>query len=224
MHSYDLACNVSPDGQWLLDYHGEDHPDARCPECVERPLDRRGYSYLLGLYLGDGHIKKRTMNLACCNDYPGLMDDAEQALKIVLPFATTSRWQRRSWTEVVSYSHHWTCLFPQHGPGRKHTRRVELTGWQSAIVEDFPQEFVRGLIHSDGCRSEYSVKKIVRGEPKSYRYTRYSFSNRSEDIHGLYQWSLDLIGVEWIRASFKHTDVNKRASVARLDAFVGPKY
>jgi hypothetical protein len=30
-------------------------------------------------------------------------------------------------TEVASYSKHWICLFPQHGPGRKHDRRIELT-------------------------------------------------------------------------------------------------
>src|SRR5215469_7453550 len=28
----------------------------RCPRCDGRALDERAYSYLLGLYLGDGHI------------------------------------------------------------------------------------------------------------------------------------------------------------------------
>ena len=32
----------------------------------------------------------------------------------------------RYW-EVASFSKHWPCLFPQHGPGRKHERKIELT-------------------------------------------------------------------------------------------------
>ncbi len=43
-------------------------------------------------------------------------------------------------------------VFPQHGPGRKHRRPMTLTGWQRALVDEHPQEFLRGLIHSDGCR------------------------------------------------------------------------
>jgi hypothetical protein len=31
-----------------------------------------------------------------------------------------SRTPKIGCTEVASYSKHWPCLFPQHGPGRKH--------------------------------------------------------------------------------------------------------
>ena len=46
---------------------------------------------------------------------------------------------------------HWPCLFPQHGPGRKHTRPIVLEDWQRDIVELHPHLFIRGLLHSDGC-------------------------------------------------------------------------
>ena len=55
-------------------------------------------------------------------------------------------------TEVSSYSKHWICMFPQHGPGRKHERPIVLADWQRRIVDRFPAPFVRGLVHSDGCR------------------------------------------------------------------------
>ena len=32
------------------------HLDERCPICGEGSLDREAYAYLLGVYLGDGHI------------------------------------------------------------------------------------------------------------------------------------------------------------------------
>jgi hypothetical protein len=32
--------------------------------------------------------------------------------------------------DVSSYWKHWPCLFPQHGPGRKHERRIALVPWQ----------------------------------------------------------------------------------------------
>jgi hypothetical protein len=198
--------------------------DDRCSECRTRSLDKRAYSYLLGLYLGDGCFRNRTLSICCCDDYPGLMDDAERSLKSVLPFASTARWQQKGCTEVASFSRHWACLFPQSGPGRKHLRPIELAAWQRKIVEEFPRDFIRGLIHSDGCRSEYVVTKTVRGELKSYQYTRYWFSNLSNDIHALYQWALDLVGVEWTRTSDKHTSVAKKASVALMDTFVGPKF
>ena len=37
--------------------------------------------------------------------------------------------EKRYW-EVYSFSKHWPCLFPQHEPGRKHERKIELMPWQ----------------------------------------------------------------------------------------------
>ena len=53
---------------------------------------------------------------------------------------------------VQSSWKHWPCLFPQHGPGRKHERPIVLEDWQRMIVESHPAAFLRGLFHSDGCR------------------------------------------------------------------------
>jgi hypothetical protein len=40
----------------------------------------------------------------------------------------------------------------QHGPGKKHMRPIRLEPWQQALVDQATEEFILGLIHSDGCR------------------------------------------------------------------------
>jgi len=113
------------------------------------------------------------------------------------------------------YWNHWPCLFPQHGPGRKHERRIALASWQQAIVTREPQAFIRGLIHSDGCR-------IVAND-RGRASPRYHFSNLSEDIKRLYCDSLDALGIPWTRPCAKQIAVYRLSAVEILDTFVGPK-
>jgi hypothetical protein len=65
-----------------------------------------------------------------------------------------------------SYSKHWACLFPQHGPGRKHQRKIELAQWQEVIVRKYPGEFAKGLFHSDGWRGPGSARGDGGGETR----------------------------------------------------------
>jgi hypothetical protein len=122
--------------------------------------------------------------------------------------------ERGCW-EVYSFSKHWPCLFPQHGPGRKHERKIELTPWQQELVDLDPRPLVRGLLHSDGCR----VLNWVNGTP----YPRYHFSNVSADIRGIFGRACDQLGIEWRPNNRFSLSVARRASVALLDEFVGPK-
>ena len=92
-----------------------------------------------------------------------------------------------------------------------------------AIVDQHPGRFLRGLFHSDGCRVTNWTEKMVAGERKRYEYPRYFFSNRSEDILRLCEWALDLLGIEHRRSNVWNVSVARRASVAALDAHVGPK-
>jgi hypothetical protein len=120
---------------------------------------------------------------------------------------------------VTNSSKQWPCLFPQLGPGKKHERRIELTDWQLRLVERHPRELLRGLIHSDGCR----FANTVRHGEKTYSYPRYNFSNRSDDIREIFCDACDLLGIEWRVMNWWDISVARRASVARLDEFVGPK-
>ena len=55
------------------------------------------------------------------------------------------------------------------------------------------------------------------------RAPRYAFSNKSEDILRLFCESCDALGVRWTRSSDCQVAIYRKASVARLDEFVGPK-
>jgi len=132
--------------------------------------------------------------------------------------------QKEGCVEVVSTSKHWPCLFPQHGPGRKHERKIELEPWQQEIVDRYPGDFARGLFHSDGCRLINRVRRPVKGGERWYEYPRYLFVNRSADIHRLCGEALDRLGVAWRFSKPTTISVARREAVARLDEFVGPKY
>ncbi|MFD9933671.1 helix-turn-helix domain-containing protein [Streptomyces massasporeus] len=208
--------------------------DPKCPRCDGRDLDEPAYSYLLGLYLGDGHIshysEHRVPNLmiTCTESWPGLMDACEAAMRAVFPENSTCRVRRTGCSNMKVYSKHLHCLFPQHGPGKKHERRIVLEPWQQSIVDARPWEFIRGLIHSDGCRITNWTTRMVAGERKRYEYPRYLFANKSDDIRRLFTRALDEVGVEWstlARGSDPFAiSVARKASVALMDAHVGPKY
>ncbi|WP_030385470.1 helix-turn-helix domain-containing protein [Streptomyces sp. NRRL S-241] len=203
-------------------------PPTDCPRCTGRDVDRPAYAYLLGLYLGDGHIiskyKQHHLSIFCDATWVGLIDAAEEAMHLVMQMPRVSRRQRPGCVEVQSHSTHWTCLFPQHGPGKKHARRIVLEGWQQEIVDAHPWEFLRGLIHSDGCRvTNWTVRN-----GKRYEYPRYFFTNKSDDIRKLCTDTLTAVGVRWTvlaRGSDPfNVSIARKDSVALMDAHIGPKY
>ncbi|MEW2514861.1 helix-turn-helix domain-containing protein [Streptomyces sp. NPDC046870] len=208
--------------------------DPPCPRCHGRELDEVAYSYLLGLYLGDGHIshysQHRVPNLmiSCTEAWPGLMDACEAAMRTVFPDNRVCRVRRTGCSNVKVYSKHLHCLFPQHGPGKKHERPIVLEPWQQGIVDAHPWEFIRGLIHSDGCRITNWTTRLVGGERKRYEYPRYFFTNTSADIVRLFTDALDKVGVEWKTLNQSRAAVTvsiaRKASVTLMDTHVGPKH
>jgi hypothetical protein len=106
----------------------------------------------------------------------------------------------------------------------KHQRVIELEPWQERIVAEYPGDFARGLFHSDGYRGINRVRRPLKEGYRWYEYPRYLFVNRSADIHQLCGEALDRLGVEWRFSKPTTISVARRAAVARLDVFVGPKY
>jgi hypothetical protein len=188
-------------------------------------LPPEDYAYLLGLYLGDGWIAAigaRTFSLRIALDqrYPAIIAAAARAMASVNPGKRIRIWRRRESDAVVaSFWVHWPTVFPQHGPGPKHARRIVIQDWQERITTAYPETFIRGLIHSDGSR----YRAVVRSRGREYVYARYNFSNRSEDIKALFCAHVDLLGIHWTRPNDQQIAVATRAGVAALDAFVGPK-
>jgi hypothetical protein len=178
------------------------------------------YCYVLGLYLGDGCISRdrRVWRLRIVLDkkYPAIIGRCGEAINMLMPGQRAAvRSLPKGCVEVSLYSKHWPCLFPQHGPGRKHTRSIALEPWQQTFVDQATEEFVLGLIHSDGCR--------VVANDRGVRSIRYHFSNRSEDILGLFTGALDQLGIPWTRSTKYIVSIYRKAATARLDEFVGPK-
>jgi len=202
----------------------------RCQRCGHRPHDfsalpPKEYTYLLGIYLGDGSIARWRKGIWCLrivqdDRYPNIIQEIVDAVGAVMP-ANVVRVERKhqgaNCVQISSCSKSWPCLFPQHGPGRKHDRKIELTAWQWAYVWQEPGMFLRGLIHSDGCRV---TNKVWGGK---YEYPRYFFTNHSLDIQQLFKDACDLIGVEYKNNNWYDISVARRQSVALLDEIVGPK-
>jgi hypothetical protein len=135
------------------------------------------YVYLLGMYLGDGCLSAHPrgvfkLRISLDARYPGIAEECERAIRAVMPRNRIGYVGYGTWRELFTYSKSWPCLFPQHGPGRKH---------------------------------------------------EHSFANVSEDIKGIFCEACDLMGLHWTTSGAKTIYVSRKADVATLDRFVGPK-
>lgn len=207
------------------------HPHV-CPACGQpgHARERLGASYvhLLGLYLGDGSISAHPrgvhrLRVFLDKKYPRIVDECRESMQTTLPnnrvhvLLTPSNCY-----SISAYSRSWPCLFPQHGPGMKHTRPIYLLPWQQELAEAWPDHLLKGMIQSDGCR-------FVNTGRGGWRHPRYVFSNVSTDITSIFCSACDCLGLRWT-ASFPSNEsaavsiyVSRKADVARLDEFVGPK-
>lgn len=155
--------------------------------------------------------------------YPDIVSGCAAAIREIVPgnrvvlqhqFSSYAPRDEPSSVEVSAYSKSWPCLFPQHGPGRKHERHIELARWQQKLVEGDPCGLLRGLIHSDGWR--------FMNTGRNWRSPRYSFRNRSDDVRTIFCDACDLLGVRWTTAP-DTVYVSRTADVFRLDELIGPK-
>lgn len=109
-----------------------------CPNCrqpTHRPYEDLGsaYVHLLGLYLGDGSISTHPrgvhrLRVFLDKKYPRIVDECAESMQATMPKSKVHRLLTPSNCYSVSaYSRSWPCLFPQHGPGIKHTRPIFLS-------------------------------------------------------------------------------------------------
>jgi hypothetical protein len=201
-----------------------------CEACGAPPHDHGAlspetYAYLLGAYLGDGCISNNNgsylLRVTLDEVYPDIIGAVSRAIAEVCgrqPGVVPDRTGKRCVNVMISWKQ-WPCLLPQHGPGRKHHRPIVLTDWQQALVDQAPQAFLRGLIHTDGWRGLNRV--TVKG--RDYAYPRYQFSNRSDDIRRLFTDTCDALAIAWRPWGRWHISVARKEAVAAMDAFIGPK-
>lgn len=178
-----------------------------------------GYVYLLGLYLGDGCLSRHPkdvykLRIFLDAKYPGIIASAGDAIAEVKGVAARTLARPRNCVEVYSFWKRWPCLFPQHGPGKKHERRIQLTDWQMTLVDCWPRQLLCGLIHSDGCR--------FQNTGTNWSWPRYAFKQVSTDIRTIFCDACDRLGLHWTEARTT-IYVSRKADVAILDEFIGPK-
>jgi hypothetical protein len=182
----------------------------------------------LGLYLGDGSISKHArgvyrLRVFLDKKYPRIVAECVKSMQATVPGNKVHKLLTPSnCFSVSAYTRSWPCLFPQHGSGPKHTRPIFLADWQQRLANRWPEQLVKGMIQSDGCR-------FVNTGRGGWRHPRYVFTNVSTDITSIFCSACDCLGLRWT-ASFPKDEkaavaiyVSRKDDVARLDEFVGPK-
>lgn len=180
------------------------------------------YSYLLGLYLGDGYINKceRTfrMRIALDKKYIKLNEYAVDNMKKLFIENKVGIVNYENYINISVYNSQIPNLFPQHGKGVKHSRDVSLKKWQKDI--SISEELIKGLIHSDGCFYKETIKN-------KYIYERYVFSNKSEDLHEIFQNLCEELDIDFDFQNkgdgSSNTRIAKKESVEKLKNIIGTK-
>lgn len=177
------------------------------------------YLYLLGLYLGDGcsstspgRVPK--LRIALDARYPEIALEAKWAIGRIRGVDGYGLLRPCNYIEVYSYWKHWPCLLPQPGPGKKHERPIVLADWQQQLAAKWPWELARGLVHSDGCR--------FLNRCRGWSAPRYSFKQTLSDIRAIFCSACDQLGVRCTEAN-DTIYVSRKADVAVLDRYIGPK-
>ena len=199
-----------------------------CPRCWRwaKPMrfTTEDYAELLALYLGDGSISQhaRTTRLRITLDakYPVIVNETKELLERCFPRNNVHVWQRKDNCRSVSvYSSHLVCLFPQHGLGLKHARRILLEEWQLSAIHAAPWPFLRGCIRSDGS--------VFINRTGPYEYLSYDFGNSSEDIVQLFVGVCEALQLRQRTTRDSrgrwHVRINRRESVDRMLQHVGVK-
>jgi hypothetical protein len=162
---------------------------------LNNKIKQKAYSFILAVYLGDGYISTyktfRAPKLCFSNDKKYIKNTQEwvEKLQILFPDNKVNIYPKRNGNcyMIQVYSKKILDLFPQHGIGKKHTRKIRLKTWQNNIVKKYPEEFIRGCIQSDGSIYEQTIK--------NYKYKNYCFVNKSKDITMLFILALSLKGI-----------------------------
>ena len=172
--------------------------------------DGRAYCYLLGAYLGDGTVcVTRGAWIQIVNDrrYTAVSEEIKNAMRITFPGAEPRTHPSHIGESDVHCISHPAVVraFPQHGPGRKHLRPITLEDWQLERTRAHPEALIRGLIHSDGCRTENRFQtKLPSGRVAEYSYIRYFFTNLSADIRQIFIEHCELLGIRVTQSSYRN--------------------
>jgi hypothetical protein len=164
-------------------------------------IPAEAYCYVLGLYLGDGCISRHRrvwrLRITLDTKYAAIIYRCREAIGTLMPGQRAGVFQRSDGcTEVGMGSKHWPCLFPQHGPGKKHLRPIRLEPWQQALIDQATEEFILGLIHSDGALGALNIP-WTRSTKKVVSIYRKAATARLDEFVGPKDRAVPLNGVHY---------------------------
>jgi len=189
---------------------------------------RDAYYYILGQYFGDGCISKHArtyrLRIFAAIEYPQIIKEVEACLKILFPLNSIAYCNKPGCIEISVYSNTIPIMFPHCGIGKKHERMIVLSEIQYEFIREESPLLLKGLFHSDGCY--YRQRTLNDGT----EVMNYSFSNKSNDIHRIYQLALSYCGIEYSfhgktkdDDSFMITGIYKRYEVDKAFSLIGRK-
>jgi hypothetical protein len=149
------------------------------------------YSFILGLYLGDGCIVKirttKRFGITLDKKYDklnSLVIDSFGKLFGKSPYVhdrSLRKGIKNNCIDVYYHSKSVGNIFPHEGVGKKHLREISIAEWQHEIID--PVNIVKGLIFSDGYYSKCRGRDFI------------GFDNRSLDICNILIRYLGILGI-----------------------------
>lgn len=175
------------------------------------------YSFILGLYLGDGNITKNktsyVLRIVQDSRYENSIIEISNALSSF--FRKKASVRKSIGCHVISiYDKNLPLYFPQHGIGKKHDRKINLNEYQRSIID--LRCILRGLWITDG--SYYIANS---------KYERYNFTNKSIDIISIFEECMDAFGIKYTKNIRKdgiyRIQIQKKSEVEKMKSIVGKK-
>lgn len=185
----------------------------KTPSLFERvKLNSKTYSYILGLYLGDGYINKTDrayrLRISLDKKYNILNQYANDKLKEL--FITNSVFivDNDTWIDLSVYNKNLPMIFPQIGIGKKHNRPIILSDWQIELIDWC--ELMKGLFHSDGT---YYISNGL---------DYYQFKNSSKHILEIFKMCCDKNEIKYTFGN-DVIRIYTRRSVNKMKKLIGTK-
>ena len=180
--------------------------------------NKEDYSFILGLYLGDGCISpnRTSYKLRITQDdkYPNLKNIINYRVNNFFTNKSFMQNRKKNCSDIGVNDKNLPLYFPQHGKGKKHDRKIELVDYQKDNLDY--KEFLRGLWVTDG--SYYLAQK---------KYECYNFTNKSTDIIALFEECLSQFNIGYRTRMKKNgvwlVEITKKTEVLKMKDLVGIK-
>jgi hypothetical protein len=184
------------------------------------PDKYKHYAYALGCYLGDGCISKHprtyVIRIATNSNDVDIISRQQRVLEFLFPNPVNVCKRECNCVDIKMYGSYLPTVFPQHGTGLKHKRKIKLEDWQLDICDKHPEFLFAGLVDTDGCRYIHTQKK--------YQWPTYQFTNMSEDIKDIFEKCCKLLGIKYSRTNHKNMYMRSAKNVQYIDNLLESVY